>query len=155
MDRGCEFYTRSSLIGAWIIDIVDLYNVSSGCVFCTVRWIPIRSANCFECHRIFASKPRSDRIDEVKQRVYPCVVQRQHTIARALVEFSLLCLCRETRTSRIPLTLGNPCRYQLPEIPHTYSIKSKCCRLLHIWGGLAQFAVTDVCVFANSKHFCD
>jgi len=110
----------------------------------------IGSANCFEIYRIFASKPRSDCVAGKRDVLSVCRAKASYTITRVLEEF--YCWCRETRTSRIPFTLGNPCGYQLPEIPHTYPIRPAYCRTLHIWqwGRLAQFAVTNV--FINSKH---
>lgn len=59
---------------------------------------------------------------------------------------------RETRTSRIPFTLGNPYGYQLPEIPHTYPVKPSRYRPLYIWGRLPQFAVTHTSIFTNFEH---
>lgn len=76
-------------------------------------------AECFECHRIFASRSEGRRASVLRS----CVAQRQHgTQSREPSRNST----GETRTSRIPFTLGNPRGYQLPEIPHTYSRESRC-----------------------------
>jgi len=91
---------------------------------------PIGSANCFKFYRIFASKLRSDCTAGKSGTYIDVSCKGIAQSPRPLEEFC--CRCRETRTSRIPFTLGNPCGYQLPEIPHTYPIRSACCRPLHI-----------------------
>lgn len=81
-----------------------------------------------------------------------CIAQRQHTIARAFEEF--YCLRGETRTSRIPFTLGNPCGYQLPEIPHTYPpLKLVCATARYISEVVLHSSCTLRRIFpTNSKH---